>query len=1268
MKKGTFYLIFLFFSIAGFSQGEANIWYFGEHAGLDFNSGTPVALTDSQMVTHEGCATISNALGQLLFYTDGISIWNKNHQIMSNGVGLLGDDSSTQSAIIVPKPNSATIYYVFTTYAGGLGGLNYSEVDMTLNGGLGDVNSNKNIPLVSPTCEKLTAVKNATNDGYWVVTHGYQNNSFFAYSITNAGVNQAPVISSVGDVITSFASYLKFSPNGSKLINATDFSKTELFDFDSSSGIVSNPVQILPSNEGAYGAEFSPSGNILYLASGYRLFQFDLTAPNIYNSKIILYNNPLANLILDPLQIAVNGKIYGTVMNNHYLFAINNPDVLGIGCNFILNAVSLGTGIGRIGLPQFIQSYFNVGFNFQNNCLGNVTTFTINGNQNILSATWDFGDSSPTSNSLNPTHSYTSIGTYNVLLTVTTAGGTVIKTRDIIISDVPTATQPQNMSSCDNNNNGLYNFDLTTQKSAILNGQNASSYTVRYFANTTDYTNNVAIATPNNYQNAVAYQQQTIIAEVSNNANSDCKATTTFNIDVFDTPLPNLPGNIPNLTSCDNTTVGTNNDGKVIFNLTQRVAAILNGQSATQFTITYYRDAALTNQILAPASYQNTNPIETIYVKVVNNDNVNCVASTAFNVQVFSLPIITTIVSLKQCDDNIDGFSVFNLTEANAKISSNFANETFTYFETATDAQNNTNPITNVTAYTNQTVSNDIIYVRVSNTNGCFRVAQLNLNVSTTQIPPSYTQSFTQCDDAILGTNTDGIASFNFSAVTSQIQAIFPVGQLLTITYYRNLADALAENNAIMDSSNYRNIGYPTTQNIYIRVDSQLNNDCLGLGSHITLNVERIPIVTPQVLKQCDDNQDGLYGFDTTNLQTILLNGLTNVNVTYFDQNNNPLPSPLPNPFVTSSQTIKAVVTNATAKACSYETTIQFVVDDLPEAFPIATALTSVCDDEADPINQNGLYSFDTSTFQNTILGSQTGMVVNYFDENNNPLPSPLPNPFVTATQNVRVEVINPTNTNCKATYTIPFIVKPVPNISLVGNELVCNEQTMLKIIDAGLLDPTQALNYTYAWKRNGNPIAGGTNYTLTINQAGIYTVDVSSSLNCPKTRTITVTASDKATITSVNVVDLTTPNSITVYVTGAGDYVYAIDDINGLYQEDNVFANVDAGIHTVYIKDLNGCGVVPKEVAVLGIPDYFTPNGDGYNDYWNIKGANSTLNAKTSIAIFDRFGKLITQITPTSQGWNGTFNNQDLPTTDYWYAIELEDGRTIKGHFALKR
>ncbi len=707
----------------------------------------------------------------------------------------------------------------------------------------------------------------------------------------------------------------------------------------------------------------------------------------------------------------------------------------------------------------------------------------------------------------------------------------------------------------------------------------------------------------------------------------------------------------------------------MVFDLTQRAAAILNGQSGTQFTLSYYMDAALTQLIAIPAAYQNTNSTETIYVKMVNKDNVNCVATTSFQIEVLALPVITSVVTLKQCDDNIDGFSVFNLEEAINKITANAAIETITFFRTPSDAQSNTNPITNTTTYTNQIVSNDAVYARVTNSNGCFRIAQLNLIVSTTQIPLSFSKTFTQCDDAVLGTNTDGIASFDFSSVTNQVQAIFPVGQLLDITYYRNLADALAEKNSITYIANYRNIGYPNTQNIYIRVDSQLNNDCLGLGSYITLNVEEIPIVKPRVLIHCDDNQDGKYAFDTSNLESQLLNGLTNVTVAYFDQNNAPLSSPLPNPFNTTSQTLKVVVTNNTSTACSFESTIQFVVDVLPLAFPVPTSLTTTCDDEADPSTQDGKYAFDTSTFQNTILGTQTGMIVKYYDGNNNPFPSPLPNPFVTATQNVRVEVINPINTNCTATVSLPFVVNPVPKISLLGDELVCsNLPTFTKVLDAGLLDSSPTSNYSYAWSFNGNTIAGATNYTLIVNTAGLYTVEVTNNQSCSRTRTITVTASDIAKITDVNIVDLAESNSISITVTGSGDYVYGLDDEFGAYQSGSVFNNVTAGIHTVFVKDLNGCGVVPKEVAILGIPNFFTPNDDGYNDYWNIKGVNASFNAKTIIYIFDRYGKLISQISPTSQGWDGKLNGQQMPATDYWYSVQLEDGRVIKGHFSLKR
>ena len=184
----------------------------------------------------------------------------------------------------------------------------------------------------------------------------------------------------------------------------------------------------------------------------------------------------------------------------------------------------------------------------------------------------------------------------------------------------------------------------------------------------------------------------------------------------------------------------------------------------------------------------------------------------------------------------------------------------------------------------------------------------------------------------------------------------------------------------------------------------------------------------------------------------------------------------------------------------------------------------------------------------------------------------------------------------------------------------------------------------------------------------GDYTVEVINNVGCSRIRTITVTASNTATINSVDVVDLTDNNTITITATGPGDYQYSLDEPNASWQDSSFFNNVPAGIHIVYINDKNGCGLVYQEIIVVGVPKFFTPNGDGIHDYWNMKGISAVSNAKTTIYIFDRFGKLIKQISPLQQGWDGTYNGQALPATDYWYNVQLEDGRNIKGNFALKR
>lgn len=663
---------------------------------------------------------------------------------------------------------------------------------------------------------------------------------------------------------------------------------------------------------------------------------------------------------------------------------------------------------------------------------------------------------------------------------------------------------------------------------------------------------------------------------------------------------------------------------------------------------------------------------------------------------IYALPVVNDITII-QCDDDLDAITTFNLTVKNDAISSNYLNETFTYYTSLAGA-NAANPpelISNPLAFVNTTPGTMPIWARVANSNGCFRVAKITLKVVATNIPSTFNIIEPPvCDDFLdtNGNNTisndkrDGIATFDFSATKTTIKNLLPTtGAIYSISYYRNQADALAEQNAITDISNYRNIGYPNSQNIWVRVDSDVDNACYGLGPFVSLTVEKLPYAnTVTIPRQCDDNQDGIFTFDTSTLETTLLgsNQSFPVTVTYFDALNNPLKdtngtlitSPFPATFDSNSQIIKAVVTNNTALKCFDETTIEFIVDDLPEAFPVPTTLTTICDDELDPLTQDGKYAFDTSTFQTTILNGQTGMIVKYFDQSNNPLTSPLPNPFVTATQNVKVVVENPINPTCIATVMIPFVVHPLPNISLNTNgaedELVCqNDPTFYRQLNAGIQDGSSTTNYTYTWTKDGIILPGKTNYTLDVNESGKYTVEVSNTLVCSSIRNIKVTASDIASIDAIEIIDMTDINTVTVNVTGPGKYEYSLDESSGYFQDSNFFNNVPPGIHEVYINDKNGCGLVSKPIAVVGLPKFFTPNNDGYNDYWAPKGVNATFNAKSTIYIYDRYGKLLKQLSPSNQwGWDGTFNGSQLPSDDYWYTVKLEDGREAKGHFSLKR
>ena len=393
MKKIFLLISLLLIQMYVFSQHQADNWFFGNNAGLNFSTGFPVAITTGALSTTEGCSTISDALGNLLFYTNGVSVWNRNNQVMPNGDSLKGDISSTQSALIVPSPGSTDIYYIFTVAAyGGPDGLQYSIVDMTQDSGLGDVTT-KNIFIQDSLTEKVAAEQESNGVDYWVVIHQWGTNKFFSYSLTSTGLQAVPVVSSVG-MIHSTSQFqntygqMKFSTCSDKLALAAGYMDTvQVFDFDNSTGIFSNPIT-LPENDHVYGVEFSPDGNLLYVTCydyGGSLLQYDLTSNDeaiIIASKIII--SSLTDL--RALQLGPDYKIYVDQSFNPaaQLGVINDPNVAGPFCNWDNTGVNLDPNyqgiIPAIGLPEFVQSFFKAA----KSCGATATQEIMAGEKNLL--------------------------------------------------------------------------------------------------------------------------------------------------------------------------------------------------------------------------------------------------------------------------------------------------------------------------------------------------------------------------------------------------------------------------------------------------------------------------------------------------------------------------------------------------------------------------------------------------------------------------------------------------------------------------------------------------------------------------------------------------------------------------------------------------------------------------------------------------------------------------------------------------------------------
>ncbi|TXD84954.1 T9SS type B sorting domain-containing protein [Subsaximicrobium wynnwilliamsii] len=1145
MKKiAALLLLTLLTTASTFSQQEASYWYFGKNAGLRFyaGAGTVIALTDGQIDTLEGCTSISDTEGNLLFYSDGQTVWNANHQIMDNanyfgGNGLLGDPSSTSSGLIVPKPQDPSKFYVFTvdephhqnanaypnqfsgTYDGGgsvpqqddgfNNGFNYSLVDMTLDGGLGDVDpTEKNVPLVSydindseeikyKCSEKITAVKADDCYSFWVITHF--TNKFYAFKVDTDGVETTPVISTVGPNVPisgyrrNALGYLKASPDGTKLAVAhLGFATTQganapggvyLFDFDNDTGIVSNALELYgpENNDSPYGVEFSAENKKFYASinagpngiGASQVIQWDLESDDVPASAIVIHQSNIFNA--GALQLGLDKRIYRAQIDfsnsnsGRFLGVINNPELTGNAANYdetgvLLDVTGSSQNLGRIGLPPFIQSLFNSQIDIIKNGLSTTELNLCTGDNYMLIAEDIAGATYIWTQDGNPLAetSYQLMvdtpGFYEVFIEPNNGECPIEGNAVVGVFDIPTATQPDDLLVCADANTN--NFDLSVKDLEILDGQAPEDYVVKYFTTEAQALLGQDEIMGNFYTTEAL---QTIYARVENRDNPNCYALTSFTFSVAEQAQII---NLEDLTLCDTDFSGDAMDGFTSIDLSALAEGILGTQDAADFGITFHNSQAdADNNVAAIAEvYANSNPnAEVIFVRVENTQKPKCYVTSSFTLTINNAPeaIDSTII---QCDEDgiPEGYTIFNLNEVFDAITNNAANRQIQFYETRADLENDNDEI-NADAFENY-VSPQIIYALVTNTQtGCSNTAEVTLETSSTA---SNDTGLDACDDD--GTE-DGFYNFNLQDAEAAI--LFGLPTNLDLSYYETYDNALTETDALGNS--FTN-STPYNQTIYTRVENA--NACFGI-SKIELIVYELPNLLP-------------------------------------------------------------------------EETVYYCLNTFPQ-----------------PITLSG------------------------------------------------------------------GLIEGIPN------------------------------NYYYEWS------TGETTSEIEINAAGTYSVRVTTTDGCFKDRTISVLPSNIATITNIEITDASSNNSISVLVSGEGSYQYALDNPNGSYQDSNVFENVPFGFHTVYVRDVkNDCGIVDELVSVIGFPKYFTPNGDTHNPYWQVKGISSNFQPDSQILIYDRMGKLLRELDPLGPGWDGTWNGNNMPSSDYWFVVKLQDGRTFKGHFSLKR
>ena len=888
-------------------------------------------------------------------------------------------------------------------------------------------------------------------------------------------------------------------------------------------------------------------------------------------------------------------------------------------------------------------------------------------------------------------------------------------TLDLRVNPLPSPATPSPLVACDDDNDGFYTeFDLDSQTTTIINGE--PDISISYYETLTNAQNATdPIPSTLPYEN-IDPDVQTIYVRAENDI-TGCYTIVTMDLIVEESPV--IPTDLEDYVICDDDDDGFN---QFDFN-TVMTPQILGTQNPADYVLTYHVTQAQAetgaNPIVNTGNYTNQSNPQTIYIRLESNIN-GCVSLGEFEIRVEFPPVIVQPTALSICDEldanyyeNNDQYAVFDLTVKNDEITGGVGSWTVTYYETLADAQADTNAIPDPTMYQNTDPGAQTVHVRVTdNDTGCFSLTTLTIRVLPNPTPTPDPTDLELCDDVnIVGPN-DMIEAFD---LTTYEVAIINGEAGVTASYYTSLDDALSGSNAIADATMHTNEDpdNPGTainpQTIYVRVTN--GDDETGLNGtgcftivDFDITVNPLPVVSPiEDYIICELNTDEVAGFDLESKTTEILNGqdATVFTVTYHDTQAdadagvNALVSPYNN--TSNPQVIYVNITDTTT-GCDVTTMFNIEVNEAAQANQSMPTYYE-CDDniEFDGNPANDSVQFDLSSQDAAVLMGQdpANYITSYYETladaeaATNPLPLLYEN--ISNPQVIYVRVDNDTMVDdgtgtmvdssvCYEIATITLEVNPLPVVDLEDNYLLCVNTNGTEVINPLEIDTgLSTSDYTFEWTLNGTVV--GTGSSIMPTQGGSYTVTIEDNLTgCISTDTTLVEESAPPSIEA----DVITPafadvHSIQVTATGTGisEYEFQLDGGPWYNNEPNdntyIFNDVSGGEHTITVRDINGCGESSTTVMVMDYPHFFTPNGDTYNETWQIYGISDQPDAV--IYIFDRYGKLLKQLNPTGPGWDGTYNGNPLPTSDYWFTVEYrEPGDTsdtkkqFRAHFTLKR